>query len=70
VNPEIIHIIVEGAVLPVVGLVGWLLARLIKGVDDNVKEIKKDLAVTVAKVGTHEAIIAVHEYRLNKIDKT
>lgn len=64
-NSETLHLLVDGTLIPLVAIVGWLLNRAIGGVDSKLVEIRTDLNTTSAKVIDHSERLAVIEYRLN-----
>lgn len=62
------RIVADVATLPVLGLVGYLVRRAVAGLDKKLDEIAATLKETSQKMAAHDSLLAVHEYRLNKLD--
>lgn len=59
-----------GAVISALVLVvGWLLNRAIGGIDTKLDEMSKKLESTAEKVNGHSEKLAVHDFRISKLEE-
>ena len=67
-NADDIKLMADVALLPTIALVGWLVKRAIKGLDDKIDDIAKSLKENTARTSRHAQDIAVLKFRVGVLD--
>lgn len=68
--PNWVITIIEVVALLAVGVVGYLISRTLKQVDETLKELREEMKKEKERVSDIDKTVSIHEHRINTLSDT